>query len=198
MHFMPLNLSKGESLSLAKAAPNLSNVIMGLGWDVAKKKTGFLGGLLGGAPASIDLDASCMLFDAQKNVVDVVWFRQLQSKDGSIQHTGDNRTGAGDGDDEQIRVDLGRVPLSVTTLVFTVNSFTGQSFEQVENAYCRLLNAQTNAEIARYNLSSQGQHTAQVMAKLSRSGSDWVMKAIGDTSRGATFQQLMPTIIPHV
>jgi tellurium resistance protein TerZ len=195
---MALNLSKGETLSLAKAAPNLSNVIMGLGWDVVKKKAGFLGGLLGGAPASIDLDASCLLFDAQGNAVDAVWFRQLQSKDGSIQHTGDNRTGAGDGDDEQIRVDLSRVPANVKTLIFTVNSFTGQTFEQVANAYCRLVNAQTSAEIARFNLSGQGRHTAQVMAKLVRQGNGWDMKALGDIANGQTFQQLMPVITPHL
>jgi tellurium resistance protein TerZ len=75
----------------------------------------------------------------QGQMVDIVWFRQLQSKDGSIKHSGDNRTGAGEGDDEQIIVDLSRIPANVKSLVFTVNSFTGQNFSQVENAYCRIV-----------------------------------------------------------
>lgn len=186
---MAISLAKGQKISLDKEAGGaLSRITMGLGWDVAQKK-GFLGRLTGGD--SVDLDASCVLFDEAGNQVDAVWFQQLRSKDGSIQHTGDNLTGAGDGDDEQIIVDLTRVPNNVKSLVFVVNSFTGQNFSQIENAFCRVINAQNNQEIARYNLSAQGAHTAQIMAKLYRHNGEWKMHAIGEIASGRTFHDLM-------
>ena len=168
---------------------------MGLAWDPVKTK-GFLG--FGSKTQEIDLDASCILFDDQGNPTDVAWFRQLKSKDGSVVHTGDNRTGAGDGDDEQISVDLTRVPANVKSLVFTVNSFTGQNFSQVENATCRIINAANNQEVARFNLSTLGPHTAQIMAKLYRHNDEWKMHAIGETGTGRTFDDLMPQITPHL
>ena len=194
---MAVNLQKGQKISLEKEAGGaLNRVTMGLGWDVAKSK-GFFG-FGGGKSESVDLDASCVLFDEANRPVDVVWFRQLKSRDGSISHSGDNRTGAGDGDDEQIVVELNRVPESVRSLVFTVNSFTGQNFSTVENAYCRLLNASNNQEVARFNLSVQGSHTAQIMAKLYRHGGEWKMHAIGENGSGRTFDDLMPQIVPHL
>jgi tellurium resistance protein TerZ len=138
------------------------------------------------------------MFDEQNRPVDVVWFRQLKSKDGSIVHTGDNRTGAGEGDDEQIIVDLSGVPGNVKSLVFTVNSFTGQNFSQVANAYCRLLDNASGREVARYELSVQGAHTAQVMAKLYRHNGEWKMHAIGENGVGRTFDELLPQIAPHL
>lgn len=190
-----VSLSKGQSVSLEKrTGESLTKVVMGLGWDV-KKKTGFFSSLLGGGPDEIDLDASCLSFNAQGEAIDAVWFRQLASKDGSIIHTGDNRTGAGDGDDEQIIVDLVRVPADVQTLVFTVNSFQGDTFDRIANAYCRLIDETTGQEAARYDLSGSGSHTAQVMAKVSRSGQGWVMTAIGATTSGRTFHDMMPTIL---
>jgi tellurium resistance protein TerZ len=192
---MAINLEKGQKISLSKeAGGELRRVIMGLGWD-AKKKKGFLG--FGGGDQEIDLDASCVMFDAEKQMVDVVWFRQLKSKDGSITHTGDNRTGAGDGDDEQIIVELGSVPANVVSLVFVVNSFTGQSFEQIENSFCRIVNGANQAELARYNLSCNGSHTAMVMAKVYRHSGEWKMHALGDSASGRTFADLMPKIQPH-
>lgn len=197
---MAVNLVKGQKISLDKeSGTTLTKVVMGLGWDVVKKKKGFLGGLLGGGgDESIDLDASCLLFDENKNVLDCVWFQQLKSRDGSIVHTGDNRTGAGDGDDEQIIVDLTRVSANVKSLVFTVNSFTGQNFSQVENAYCRIVNAGNNQEVARFVLSGMGAHTGQVMARVYRHGGEWKMHAIGENAHGKTFQDLLPTIFPHI
>lgn len=193
---MAVTLQKGQKISLDKEAGNtLSKIIMGLGWDPIKKK-GLFG--FGGAQTQVDLDASCLMFDDQKNVVDTVWFRQLKSRDGSIQHTGDNRTGDGDGDDEQILVNLSQVPSQVTALVFLVNSFTGQNFSQIDNATCRILNGQNNQEIARYNLSCQGSHTAQIMAKLYRHNGEWKMHTIGENCSGPTFQELMPSITPHL
>lgn len=191
-----VNLSKGQSISLEKpGGGGLTRVVMGLGWDVRKSK-GLFGGLLGGGGGGdIDLDASCLMFDGGGQVLDTVWFGQLRSKDGSIIHTGDNLTGAGDGDDEQIRVDLTAVPSNVRTLIFTVSSFRGDTFDRIENAYCRLVDETTGQERARYDLTGSGAHTAQVMARVSRDGSGgWTMTAIGATTHGRTFQQMMPAI----
>jgi tellurium resistance protein TerZ len=193
---MSVNLSKGQKISLDKeAGASLSRITMGLGWDSIKTK-GFFG--FGAKTEAIDLDASCVLFDDSSKLADIVWFRQLKSRDGSIVHTGDNRTGAGDGDDEQINVDLTKVPSQVKSLVFTVNSFTGQNFSQVENAYCRIVNAGNKQEIARFNLSVQGAHTAQIMAKLYRHNGEWKMHAIGENGNGRTFDDLMPQIAAHL
>ncbi|AXA92357.1 TerD family protein [Massilia sp. YMA4] len=193
---MSVNLSKGQKISLDKeAGSTLTRVVMGLGWDAVKSK-GFLG--FGAKSADIDLDASCIVFDDANKPLDVVWFRQLKSRDGSISHSGDNRTGAGDGDDEQVTVNLQQVPPNVKSIVFTVNSFTGQSFAQVENAYCRLINADNGKEVARFNLSVQGQHSAQLMAKLYRHNGEWKMHAIGENGTGRTFDDLLPQIAQHL
>lgn len=193
---MAINLAKGQKISLDKeAGVKLSKIIMGLGWDAMKSK-GFFG--FGGKAQEIDLDASCVMFDAQGKQTDAVWFRQLKSKDGSVVHTGDNRTGAGDGDDEQITVDLAQVPANVKSLVFVVNSFTGQNFSQIENATCRIVNANDNKEIARFNLSTLGAHNAQIMAKLYRHDAEWKLHAIGEIGNGRTFDELMPQITPHL
>ena len=193
---MSVNLTKGQKISLDKeAGATLSRITMGLGWDAIKSK-GFLG--FGSKSEAVDLDASCLMFDDGNRLLDTIWFRQLKSKDGSIVHTGDNRTGAGDGDDEQINVDLSQVPAAVKSLVFTVNSFTGQNFSQVENAYCRIVNGANNQEVARFDLSVQGAHTAQVMAKLYRHNGEWKMHAIGENGSGRTFDDLMPRITPHL
>ena len=187
---MSVNLSKGQRVSLQKSnGGGLSRVRMGLGWDAVKKK-----GLFHAKTQSIDLDASALLFDAAGNLVDQVWFNQLDSRDGSIHHTGDNRTGDGEGDDESIQVDLTRVPPAVSTVVFTVNSFTGQDFSQIENAFCRLVDETDRSEIARYTLTGSGTHTAQIMAKLSRDGAGWSMTAIGTPASGRTFRDLLPAI----
>jgi tellurium resistance protein TerZ len=113
----------------------------GLGWD-AKKTKGFFG--MGSKEQDIDLNASCVLFDEAKPLLEAIFFGQLNSRDGSIVHTGDNRTGAGDGDDEQIIVDLSRVPSNVKSIIFIVNSFTGQIFSEIENAFCRVVNGANN------------------------------------------------------
>lgn len=193
---MSISLVKGQKISLSKeGGSGLTRAVMGLGWDVKKSK-GFFG--FGGGGKEIDLDASCLLFDEKGGLVDAVWFRQLQSQDGSIIHTGDNRTGAGEGDDEQIIVDLSRVPANIKSLIFIVNSFTGETFEEVENAFCRIVDGTTDKEIARYNLSGMGNHTAQIMAKIYRHQGDWKMHAIGENAHGRTFQELMPRIKPHI
>jgi tellurium resistance protein TerZ len=189
-----VSLQKGQSVRLEKSGGGtLTRVAMGLGWDVRKAKGLF--GLLGGGGGDIDLDASCLMFDAAGTLLDQVWFRQLSSRDGSIVHSGDNRSGAGDGDDETINVDLTRLPATVQSLVFTVNSFTGESFERIANAYCRVVDLTTGKELARYDLTGSGPHTGQVMAKIVRGGDGWEMKALGERTSGRTFQDMMRQIL---
>ncbi|WP_339479851.1 MULTISPECIES: TerD family protein [unclassified Pseudomonas] len=186
---MALTLSKNQSISLEKTGgAGLTKITLGLGWDPVKG--GFFGKLMG-AGTEIDLDASCILFDEHLNAVDLVWFRQLASKDGSIKHSGDNRTGEGSGDDESIYVDLQALPASIKYLALTCNSFTGQNFEKVENAYCRILDTSKNAELARFNLSEKGRHTGVVMASLTRGPLGWEFKAIGQTTNGRTADDLV-------
>lgn len=187
-----ISLEKGQAISLEKkSGGSLARVAMGTGWDGAKRR-GFLG--FGAKSQSIDLDASALLYSGSR-LVDQVWFQQLRSKDGTVKHSGDNRTGDGDGDDETITVDLKAVKSEVDTIVFTVNSFTGQSFSQVENAYTRLIDLDTGQEIARYSLSDAGPHTGLIMAALRRQGSGWEMKAIGERARGRTFHDMADDIL---
>ena len=192
---MSINLSKGQKISLSKDGGSLTRVKMGLGWDpvaapAAKK------GLFKRAAAekAIDLDASAVLLDGQKNVVDTVWFKQLRSKDGSVVHTGDNLTGAGDGDDESILVDLASIPASVETLAFTVNSFSSQGFGEVANAFCRIVDETSGAEFARFDLGAQGPHSALVMAKVYRHNGEWKMAALGDAGQGRTVAEILPLV----
>ena len=190
---MSVSLSKGQSVSLKKAdGGTLSRVRMGLGWDARTVRT-----LFGRQKEqAIDLDASCLMFDAHGALVDQVWFAQLRSKDGALVHLGDNRTGAGDGDDESITVDLQGVSPAVQTLVFVVNSYSGESFAQIENAFCRLIDAKSETEIARYELTGSGSHTAQVMAKVTRGGTGWSMTALGVRTNGKTIKDMLPAVTP--
>lgn len=188
-----ISLQKGQTVRLEKrGGGTLTRVTMGLGWDVRKSK-GLLG-MFGGGGSDIDLDASCLLFGAGGRLIDEVWFKQLKSRDGSVVHSGDNRTGAGDGDDEMIHVDLTRLPAAVTALVFTVNSFQGDTFDRIENAYCRLVDAAGGGELARYDLTGSGSHTGQVMAQMTRTGDAWDMKALGVRTKGRTFHDMMDQI----
>ena len=187
---MAISLSKGQSFDLSKTAPGLSKVVMGLGWDAAKPK-GIFGALFGGGSGEIDLDASCLMFDAGKRLVDVVWFQRLESATGAVRHTGDNLTGDGEGDDERIIVDLAALPPGVTALVFTVNSFRGQTFEEVDNAFCRLADATAGErELCRFTLSEKGRHTGVVMAVVSVSNGAWSMKAVGVPANGRTVKDM--------
>ncbi|MFN8090519.1 MAG: TerD family protein [Mycobacterium sp.] len=171
-----VSLAKGQQVSLKKdGGVPLTTVRMGLGWDPIKK-----GSFFGNRTPEVDLDASAVLF-ADHQIVDVAYYGQLVSKDGSIRHSGDNLTGEGEGDDEVIAVDLSRVPAHVTTVMFIVTSYQGHTFDQLSNAFCRLVDATTNAELARYTLvGPKMRTTAMMMAKFFRVGSEWKLKAIGD------------------
>lgn len=190
---MGLSLQKGQALSLKKSnGADLTKVRMGLGWDAAAPtKRGFFGGLK--KSGEIDLDASAIFFDADSKALDVVYFGQLRSKDGSTRHTGDNLTGAGDGDDEVILVDLAKVASTVKQIVFVISSYSGQTFDTIENAFCRLIDdsATGSPEVARFQLTDAGNHTAMIMAKVSREGTGWNFTAIGNRASGRTAGDLI-------
>jgi tellurium resistance protein TerZ len=193
---MTISLAKGQSLSLAKNNPGLTRVFMGLGWDPAKPASGggFFSRMLGGGGGgggSIDLDASVIVLDANKNEIDTVSFSRLTSKDGSIRHGGDNLTGDGDGDDEVIHVDLSRIDPRAAHLVFTVNSFRGQTFNEVDNAVARLVDETTDKEICSFTLREQGAHTGVIMASLSKGGDGWTMTAHGKPGQGRRVSDLV-------
>lgn len=190
---MGLSLQKGQALSLKKNdGASLTRVRMGLGWDsAAPTKRGLFGGLK--KAADVDLDASAIFFDGSGKAVDTVFFNQLQSKDGSTKHTGDNLTGEGDGDDETILVDLSKVSPAVAQIVFVISSYSRQTFDSVENAFCRLIDDSTagSPEVARFQLTDSGTHTAMIMAKVSRDGTGWNFTAIGDRANGRTAMDLI-------
>ncbi len=181
----------------------LSRISLIFGWTVAKARqplrlfsgsggAGHSYGNGGSGGADVDLDASCLVFDADQRLVDQIWFRQLSTKDGSIVHRGDRPAGAGD--TETIDVDLARLPASVRTLVFTLNSFKGGDFCRIESAWCRAVDATDGSELARFDLAGAGTHTGQVMVTLGRSGGDWSMTAVGVRTTGRTFQDMMGAI----
>jgi tellurium resistance protein TerZ len=196
---MSISLAKGQTISLEKNS-GLTKIFMGCGWDPAKpKKKSFLGGLLGGGAATdIDLDASVIIFDQDKKMIDLVWFRQLKSKDGSVQHTGDNLTGDGDGDDEVINVDLTALDKRAKYLVFTVNSFRGQTFDEVDNAFARLVDATKKTEICRYTLNEKGRNTGVVMASMEKTASGWQMTAHGTPTSGRTAEELVGAAVAEI
>lgn len=190
---MAISLEKGSVLSLKKSdGGQLTKVLMGLGWDEAKQKKGLFGGFT--ASADIDLDASVIMLDGSGRVLDTVYYGSpnLRSKDGSIRHAGDNLTGSGDGDDEQINVDLSAVPASVQSLVFVITSYSGQTFDQIENVYCRLADVSSGreSEFVRFDLKERANQTGMVMAKVYRSGSEWLFAAVGASGRGKTAHDL--------
>lgn len=173
---MGVSLSKGGNVSLTKAAPNLTAVTVGLGWDV-RTTTG----------TDFDLDASALLLNAQGKVAtdgNFVFFNNLRSPDGSVEHTGDNLTGEGEGDDEAIKVNLAGVPADVDKIVFPVSIYDAetrqQSFGQVRNAFIRVVNQANGEELARYDLSEDAStETAMVFGELYRHGAEWKFRAIG-------------------
>ncbi len=191
---MAVSLKKGQKVSLKKKSGDaLSKVTLGLGWDPLERK-GLFGSLFG--KKGVDLDASCVLFDAQGERLEVVSFRQLQNRNHSVVHTGDNLTGDGDGDDEQIKVDLPGLPPESAALIFVVNSFSGESFDQIANAYVRLIDDTSGQEQARYTLSCQGAHTALIMCRLTKVEGAWSMQALGENANGRTIEDLMPNLEP--
>lgn len=198
-----ISLSKNQTISLKKQdGSGLKKIFMGLAWREASQTGGFLKRLFSSAQP-IDLDSSVLCFDKNGNYMkdNTVWFRQTETFNDAIKHSGDNREGGnGKDDDERINIDLERLPANVQTLVFTVNSFTGQSFETVESARCRLVDAETNTEKASIDLTATGPHQGVIMAKIYRVGNGWEIKSIAEIGKGAsrTFDDLLPQIRKHI
>ena len=185
---MGINLQKGQRISLSKEAPGLSKLMCGLGWDVVKPYIGDLFTALSNEQ-DYDLDSAVICLDHNGKVNDianVIYFSNLSHRSGSVTHLGDNLTGAGSGDDEQILVDLARMPTEITKLVFMVNIYEclarKQDFGQVQNAFVRLVDISNNKELARYNLSGQEYKgmTGMIMAEIYKHNHEWKMAAIGD------------------
>lgn len=181
---MAINLKKGQRISLKKEAPGLTKVMCGLGWDVAESKGLF--GLLKGNDFDLDASVFCLTNrDKLKSKSDVIYFGNLKHSSGAITHLGDNLTGEGQGDDEQILVDLTNVPDDILKLVFVVNIYKArqrqQSFGEVKNAFVRLVNLSNNKEIARYSLLGEEYDgkTGMILAEVYREEGEWKMEAIG-------------------
>lgn len=176
-----ISLQKNQTVSLVKGGkPLLSQVKMGLGWEPA-----FRG-------KDIDLDASVIAFGPNRNHLESCYFGKLSILNGAIQHSGDNLTGEGAGDDEVIVVDLGRIPADATGLVFTVNSFTGQKFTEVAKAYCRLIDAATGEELVRFDLTGAEPQTGVMMAKLIKQFTgEWEMTGMGEFVKSRTVRGMV-------
>ncbi|MFS1161897.1 TerD family protein [Aeromonas salmonicida] len=192
-----VSLAKNQTVSLSKqSGSSLTNLHFGLGWDAAKKG-GFLSKIIGNGGGEIDLDASVVTLDASGKRLDTVWFRQKTSNCGAVKHSGDNLTGDGDGDDEIIKVNLTKLPSNVEYLAFTVNSFRGQTFNEVDNAFCRVLD-QHDKELVKFELSEKGSHTGIIIASLRRNGGQWDFTAHGHASKGRTIDDMMGDIQAQV
>jgi tellurium resistance protein TerD len=178
---MSISLAKGGNISLSKEEPGLRHVLIGLGWD-ARSTDG----------EDFDLDASAFLLGESgkvRNDLDFIFYNQLRSPDGSVEHTGDNRTGAGDGDDEALKVDLTRVPPEIQRVAIAVTIHDAearrQNFGMVQNAFIRVANSDSDREITRYDLSEDySVETALIFGEIYRHGGDWKFKAVGQGFQG--------------
>ncbi len=179
---MPVNLKKGQKVSLTKGNPGLKHVVVGLGWDVNQFDTG----------GDFDLDAAAFLLTANGTVAgsgDFVYYGCLTHASGSVCHLGDNLTGAGEGDDEQLKVDLSKVPANVTKIAFTVTIYEAeqrrQNFGQVSNAFIRIYNEENGEELRRYDFGEDFSiETAVVFGELYKNGDEWKFNAIGNGFQG--------------
>ena len=179
---MPVSLKKGQKVSLTKDNPGLTKVVVGLGWDVNAFDTG----------GDFDLDAAAFLLADTGKITkseDFVFYGNLTHPSGSVKHLGDNRTGAGEGDDEQIKVDLSAVPADITKIAFTATIYEAeqrnQNFGQVSNAFIRIYNEETGEEMLRYDLGEDFSiETAAVFGELYKHGSEWKFNAIGSGYQG--------------
>lgn len=179
---MPVSLRKGQKVSLTKGNPGLSKVVVGLGWDVNQFDTG----------GDFDLDTSAFLLTESGRVSqqsDFVFFGNLTHPSGSVTHLGDNLTGVGDGDDEQIKIDLSKVPENIIKIAFTVTIYDAelrrQNFGQINNAFIRIYNEITGEEILRYDLGGDFSiETAAVFGELYKHGNEWKFNAIGSGYQG--------------
>ena len=191
---MSVNLQKGQKVDLTKGNASLKRVMVGLGWDeVAQKR-----GLFAPKPQDIDCDASALLLSAGGKLAskeDYVFYNSLKHKSGSVQHMGDNLTGAGDGDDEQIVSELARVPAEYDRIVVVVNIYQAmarhESFGMIQNAFIRIVDARTNQELCKYNLSENyNGMTAMIFGEIYRNNGEWKFNAIGEPTNDNSISEL--------
>lgn len=197
---MSVNLSKGQKIDLTKQSTGLRRIVVGLGWDQMEQSGGgFLKSLFGSGGAAIDCDASAIVCDANgkrtKNG-DLVYYGNLQHSSGSIKHMGDNLTGEGEGDDEQIVVDLQSLPAVYQKIVFVVNIYQAasrhQHFGMIRNAFIRVVDADSNQELCKYNLSDNyNGMTAMVFGEVCRENNQWLFHAIGNGTQDTTLQEIV-------
>ncbi|WP_291582223.1 TerD family protein [Clostridium sp. UBA6640] len=197
---MSVNLQKGQKVSLTKGDPSLSRIVVGLGWDAAERKSGgFLAGLFGGKSVSnIDCDASVFMLNQNGRLLgnkSVVYFGNLRSSCGGVVHTGDNLTGDGDGDDEQIIVELSKINPNIHRLLFTVNIYDcisrKQDFGMIRNAYIRVVDGKTNKELIKYNLSDDyNGRTSLMVGELYRHDGEWKFSALGEGTNDTGLQDI--------
>ncbi|EII6788816.1 TerD family protein [Clostridioides difficile] len=200
---MSINLSKGDKIDLKKSNPGLSNILVGLGWDpVQQSGGGFFKSLFGGGQADIDCDASVFMLNQEgklSGIKDLIYFGNLKSACKSVLHTGDNLTGEGIGDDEQILVNLDKVPSNIHKLLFVVNIYNcvdrKQHFGMIENAYIRVEDQGNKKEIAKYNLSDNySEKTTLIVGAIYRKDGSWQFKAIGEGTKDAGLKEVMQNL----
>ncbi|HEK4930968.1 TPA: TerD family protein [Clostridioides difficile] len=200
---MSINLSKGDKIDLKKSNPGLSNILVGLGWDpVQQSGGGFFKSLFGGGQADIDCDASVFMLNQEgkiSGIKDLIYFGNLKSACKSVLHTGDNLTGEGTGDDEQILVNLDKVPSNIHKLLFVVNIYNcvdrKQHFGMIENAYIRVEDQGNKKEIAKYNLSDNySEKTTLIVGAIYRKDGSWQFKAIGEGTKDAGLKEVMQNL----
>lgn len=190
---MAITLEKGQRIDLTKGKTGLTNILVGLGWDPVSQGGGFLGKLFGGGGgADVDCDASVLMLKNDKFTEnkDLIYFGNLKSKCGSVEHTGDNLTGEGDGDDEQVLVNLSKVPGNVNKLVFVVNIYDAlrrsQHFGMIQNAYIRIVDRSNNQELVKYNLKDDyAGKTSLIVGELYRHENEWKFAALGNGTNDA-------------
>jgi stress response protein SCP2 len=196
-----INLQKGQKIDLTKGNPGLSKIMVGLGWDEAAKSKsgGFLSSLLGGKPAEIDCDASAIMLDEHNKLTKkdrIIYFGNLQSADKSVKHSGDNLTGGGEGDDEQIHVELSQVPSGVQKIVFVVNIYDcvkrKQDFGHIANAFIRVVNSVSGQEFCKYNLTDNyAGKTSLIVAEVYRHDNEWKFAAIGEATNDTSLSEIV-------
>ncbi len=181
---MSVNLQKGQKIDLTKGNSSLTRVVVGLGWDEAQRSSGFFGS----KPQSIDCDASAIMCNFDGKLIaneDVIYYNNLRHKSGAVCHMGDNLTGQGDGDDEQVIVDLNSVPEQYGRITFVVTIYQarerGQDFGMIKNAFIRIVDASNNKELMKYNLSENyAGRTAMIFGELYRHNGEWKFSAVGE------------------
>ena len=209
------SLKTGESILLDKRSSYPVNMLqMGLGWEpiLRPEQVGFgakhfkwiskLPYICDYEPIAkrfrddsvVDLDASSLSFDDQNELLEAIFYRNLISGDGSIRHSGDCLFGEDEGDDETVFIELNKVGPNVRSIVFSITSYSGQTFDLLSNSYCRVVDTQSHKELARVRLSTKGRFSALILARLLRTNKGWVFQALNEPSNGATYEDILPEI----